>query len=127
MWDYPARLLDNMGAQVYGAARRSAVRARTEEMGIKPLDFKQLQDYIGQMDFIFNSVPALVLDRRLLEKVQTEAIILDLASAPGGIDFKAAEELSLCAELAGSLPGEVAPKTAGKVICRAILEVLEEE
>lgn len=54
------------------------------------------------------------------------ALIIDLASLPGGTDFAAAEELGLHAEHALALPGRCAPQTAGALIAQTVLAILEE-
>ena len=54
------------------------------------------------------------------------ALIIDLASLPGGTDFAAAEELGLHAEHALALPGRCAPQTAGALIAQTVLTILEE-
>jgi len=79
------------------------------------------------MDAIVNTVPALVITKDILEKARNDCFLLDLASAPGGIDFKAAEAIGLKVRWALSLPGKVAPMTAGDIIRRTIYNILEEE
>lgn len=54
------------------------------------------------------------------------ALIIDLASLPGGTDFAAAEELGLHAEHALALPAAVLPQTAGALIAQTVLTILEE-
>lgn len=115
-----ARMLKGLGSKTYGAARNPADRARAKELGIIPVDFADLKEVISEMDFIFNTVPAVVLNREVLTEVKSEALIIDLASAPGGTDFTAAEELGIEAVLSLGLPGKVAPKTAGEILGRII-------
>lgn len=49
-------------------------------------------------DAVINTIPAPVLPRALLQQLPGGALIIDLASLPGGTDFAAAEELGLHAE-----------------------------
>ena len=58
---------------------------------------------------IVNTVPAMVLGQEALERTVPDVCIIDLASAPGGVDFPAAERLKRTAVLALGLPGKVAP------------------
>ena len=69
---------------------------------------------------------AAVLPRALLQQLPGGALIIDLASLPGGTDFAAAEELGLHAEHALALPGRCAPQTAGALIAQTVLAILEE-
>ena len=67
-----------------------------------------------------------MLPRTLLQRLPAGALIIDLASLPGGTDFAAAEELGLYAEHALALPGRCAPQTAGALIAQTVLAILEE-
>jgi dipicolinate synthase subunit A len=121
-----ARMLAAIGAHVTVIARDAAQRARAYEMGMLSTDFSDLPALMPQADIIFNTVPALILSRPLLEKAAPEVLIIDLASAPGGTDFTAAQELGIAATLVPGLPGRVAPKTAGVILARVIRRILLE-
>jgi dipicolinate synthase subunit A len=58
-------------------------------------------------------------------KVNKDAVIIDLASSPGGTDFEAAKELGIKASIELSLPGIVAPRTAGEIIYFVINNLVE--
>ena len=73
-----------------------------------------------------NTVPAQVLNRPELEDLMPGCLILDLASKPGGVDLAAAGELGLTVIWALSLPGKVAPVTAGAAIKSTIYNMLRE-
>lgn len=111
-----ARMLVGIGAHVTGVARKPSDLARAEEMGLQALHFANLEDEIGRAEIVFNTVPHQVLDRMMLEKVSHDAVIIDLASIPGGTDFEYAQMLGIKAQLAPGLPGIVAPKTAGRIL-----------
>ncbi len=84
-------------------------------------------DTLSPFDIIFNTVPALVFDSRLLSHIAKNALVIDLASMPGGVDFSSASRLDICAVHALSLPGKAAPKTAGEIIKNTITNILKEE
>jgi len=113
-----ARVLKGMGAKVTGVARKPADLARAMEMGLEALEFAELAMSIGKAELIFNTVPSLILDKTMLDKVNPETVIIDIASPPGGTDFAYAEALGIKAMLAPGLPGKVAPKTAGKILAQ---------
>ncbi|WP_027339220.1 dipicolinate synthase subunit DpsA [Halonatronum saccharophilum] len=121
-----ARRLKALGSNTYGVARKPKDLARAEEMGLIPVHFNDLDELLGEGDFIFNTVPALILDKERLEKVNPEGIIIDLASYPGGTDFDAAQNLGIKAELALGLPGKVAPKSAGRILGDIIPRIIKE-
>ena len=85
-----------------------------------------LPGLLPEFDAVINTIPAPVLPRALLQKLPGGALIIDLASLPGGTDFAAAEELGLHAEHALALPGRCAPQTAGALIAQTVLTILEE-
>ncbi|NMA69947.1 MAG: dipicolinate synthase subunit DpsA [Desulfitobacterium sp.] len=113
-----ARMLNGIGASVTGVARRPEDLARGLEMGINVLHFGELEEKIQQAEFIFNTVPKLILDKTMLDQMNKDAIIIDIASSPGGMDFDYAKSLGIRALLAPGLPGKVAPKTAGKILAQ---------
>ncbi|AGA69981.1 dipicolinic acid synthetase, A subunit [Desulfitobacterium dichloroeliminans LMG P-21439] len=119
-----ARTLRGMGAHVTGVARKPADLARAIEMGLEAIHFSDLEDRVGKADMIFNTVPHQILDKALLEKLNKEAVIIDIASIPGGTDFEYAKVLGIKALLAPGLPGKVAPKAAGKILAQVYPQLI---
>ena len=58
----------------------------------------------------------LILGEKELKNVDSNALIIDLASKPGGVDFSAANTLKIKTMHALSLPGKYSPKTASEFI-----------
>lgn len=121
-----ARMCAGIGAKVKVGARKEADFARIQEMGF---DFFHLDDTsieLTRSDIVFNTIPAPVLTSEVLSRMQKSCVIIDIASKPGGTDFRFAEKRGIKALLAPSLPGIVAPKTAGRIlantICRLVLD-----
>jgi dipicolinate synthase subunit A len=119
-----AHMLRGIGANVTGVARKASDLARAIEMGLKAVHFAELEEEIGSAEIIFNTVPHLILDRVILERVARDAVIIDLASIPGGTDFEYAQMLGIKALLAPGLPGIVAPKTAGKILAQVYPQLI---
>jgi dipicolinate synthase subunit A len=109
-----ARMLHGIGAQVTAAARRPADLAWVESLGCRPIQTARIGG--GDYDMIFNTIPSMIFSRHVLSELRGCSLLVDLASAPGGVDFDAAEKIGIKAILAPSLPGRVAPKTAGEII-----------
>ncbi len=122
-----ARMLSALGAKTTVVARKPADLARIREMGMEPLTYSQIHHRIGEADVVFNTVPSLVLDKTLLQRANPAVYICDIASAPGGVDFAAAKELGIKAELAPGLPGKVAPRTAGLILAQVIPDIIRQE
>jgi dipicolinate synthase subunit A len=118
-----ARLLA-LGARVTVCARSEKDLAAAFAAGCEPLPLATLARQYT-FDLIFNTIPAMVLPRSYLRLLPGTAVIVDLASGPGGTDFNAAAQLRLKAIHALSLPGKVAPKTAASILVKTVPRLLE--
>ena len=129
-----SRLLVALGAKVTVAARKFSDLAGAETQGCRAIEIDQLSKAgawsstgkIGETDVIFNTVPSLLFSREVLQSLDKNTLLIDLASKPGGVDFNAAAELQIKTIWALSLRGRVAPKTAGAIIKTTILNMLKE-
>ena len=121
-----AHSLQALGAKTHVAARKYADLAFIESHGCHPLTIRETLARLGEFDIIFNTVPALILDADGLKKIPRSTLIIDLASKPGGVDFEVAKELGLRVIWALSLPGRIAPVTAGTIIKDTIINILKE-
>lgn len=107
-----------LGSKVYGVTRNPAAHAWGQDIGIVPATYASLETILPQAHFIFNTVPAMVLTDDVLKECYAETIIIDLASAPGGVDFDSAKKLGIKALLCLGLPGKLFPQSAGEILCR---------
>lgn len=119
-----AKLFSNMGAQVYCEARKREDLAWIETLGYIPIKLENMLENLYAYDIIINTVPALILDKKELQLVKSESIIIDLASAPGGVNHEEANRLQLKSILALGLPGKVAPETSAKILKETIEEII---
>jgi dipicolinate synthase subunit A len=122
-----ARTFANLGANVSVGARRSEHIARITEMGFKPFYLDQLENEVESIDVCINTIPAPIITSNVISKMPSHTLIIDLASKPGGTDFRFAEKRGIKALLAPGLPGIVAPKTAGKIIANVLTQLLMDE
>lgn len=128
------RLLVGMGADVTVAARKESDLAWGYSSGCSVLKIDGSD--VGQnniyklskgYDVIYNTVPCWLFDRFFLTEVDKKTFIIDLASAPGGVDICAAKELGANVLWATSLPGKYAPASAGELIASCVKEILQSE
>mgnify|MGYP001408397091 CR=1 FL=1 len=122
-----ARAFSALGANVRVGARDLADLARITEMGVRPFHIDDIHREVAQCDVVINTIPAPILKADVIAKMPTHALIVDLASKPGGTDFRYAEKRGVKALLAPGLPGIVAPKTAGKIIASVLVQLLAED
>lgn len=119
--------LDALGAKVSAAARKWSDLAWAEAYGFGVEQTDLLDGWLCSYDLIVNTVPSRILDKNRLAELHQGCLVIDLASKPGGVDMEAARELDVKVIWALSLPGKVAPVTAGKVIQTTIYNILREQ
>lgn len=123
-----AHTLAAVGASVTAAARKPEDLAWIRADGHRALPFSVLyDDNAGPLcyDIVFNTVPHQIIGAQLLSRFPKDVLLLDLASAPGGIDHEYAKEHGYHVIWALSLPGKTAPVTAGEIIGESIRQMLE--
>ena len=113
-----------LGATVTVAARREESRAWAGALGFRALPFDGLQ---SGFDFVVNTVPARVLGEGFLCCLPETALLLELASAPGGFDRNLAENIGLRCLAAPGLPARSAPRSAAALRLREIHLAMKEE
>ncbi len=115
-----------MGAYVTVSARKCADFAWIGERRMQHIHTEDIIKRAEEFDLIVNTIPAVVLSEAVLEKVRSDALIIDLASKPGGVDFETAKKLGKNVIWALSLPGKSAPISSGKIIKETIMNILRE-
>jgi dipicolinate synthase subunit A len=114
------------GADVVCAARRPLARAAAQAAGARTIPMEWMASEARQCQFVFNTVPAPVIGRPLLATLAPGSVVVDVASAPGGTDFAAAEQLGVPARLLPGIPGRLYPRTAGRILADVVEAVLSE-
>lgn len=119
-----AAMLKRMGAFVTVCARNPKDIMLAQVFGFDTVNIDEVFSKAHNFDIIFNTVPKTVIGVNVLEKIKDSALIIELASKPYGIDMEAAEKLGKNVIIASALPGKVAPRTAGKILCDVIMNIL---
>lgn len=107
-----ARALVLLGACVTVAARNPVQRAAARAAGADAVPLAELPDLARGLAMLFSTVPAPVVDRRVLELLPAGSLVMDLAAPPGGVELEVARELGHVAVWARGL-GRRAPVTVG--------------
>ncbi|HWQ24731.1 MAG TPA: dipicolinate synthase subunit DpsA [Gaiellaceae bacterium] len=124
-----ARTLVVLGARVHVFARNPVQRAAAYAAGASPHPLEGLAELAPSLRIVFSTVPAPVVGRPVIERLPRDALLVDLAAPPGGIDLEAARELGNPAVWARGL-GKRAPVTVGAsqwLGIRRRIEAIEEE
>ncbi len=122
-----SKTLKDLGANVSCMARKEKNLGLIKLYGYKDIHVDNSAENLNKYDIIFNTIPALILDDeklRLLKENNNNVTIIELASNPGGIDFKKAEEYEIKVIKALGLPGKVAPLTSAKYIKETLEKIL---
>lgn len=124
------RLLLGMGARVTVGARKERDLLAARALGCSTVSLTD-QDAVGLLAkgqaAILNTVPHWLFTDHILKNMTDRPLMIDLASAPGGIDGGAAAARGIRVIWALSLPGKYAPVTAGEIIGDIVLSYLREE
>lgn len=111
-----ASTLKDLGAKVSVIARRASDRAWALSHGLGGESYASFLSLAAHCDIIFNTVPATVITKDILTALPRDAVIIELASPPGGIDLREATQCGTHIISALGLPGKFSPKTAGHII-----------
>lgn len=118
--------LKSLGMNVTIGARKKSVETEAYIKGFKFINLTNKKPDIHNYDFIFNTIPSVILVKDLLLSLKPDTTIIDIASAPGGIDYDFAQKLNLRAYHCLGIPGKVSPESSAQFIAEAILPILKE-
>jgi len=114
--------LRGMKSDVTICARSAEARTRAAVLGFHAIPMKELHRELANASFVFNTVPAIVIDEEHLKAIPSYAVIIDIASAPGGVDFGAASSLGITSSLFLSIPGKVAPYSSAEILADSLIQ-----
>lgn len=115
-----------LGADVTVFARKEQALAEASSRGLKTRYLSQLTTDYYNLNALINTIPTKVIGGKEMEMLNPECVLIETASAPFGIDFQDAKERAMEVIKASSLPGKVAPKTAGEIIGLSILPIIKQ-
>lgn len=118
--------LYGLKANVFCEARRKKDLAQIESLGYNSVDITKLDETLPNMDVVINTVPYMLLNKRRLELLKENVLVIDIASAPGGTDFVFCKEKNIRAYLELGIPAREAPVSAARYIKDVIDGVLGE-
>lgn len=121
-----AKMLDGIGARVSCEARKTTDLAWIQAYGYERINLIDLKSHLGEFDIIFNTIPYMVLDKENLKETREDALIIDLASNPGGVDREAVKQLKRKFIWALSLPGKVSPITSAQFMQETLYNMFKE-
>lgn len=98
--------------------------ALADALGFKTMHLSALCKNICCFEYIFNTIPACVLNRRCLEKISHNALIIDIASNKVGAEYEAAKQLNVNIHFCPGLPGKYAGESCAKYLTEYVIKRL---
>ena len=120
-------ILLGLGAPVTVLSATKQKRRSAAESGAQTAALEEISRVLPGKKLIFSTPPAQVIGMEALERVDSDARIMDLASPPYGVDLEAARALNLHAGREPGLPGRYCPLSAARIIYQAVLRWEEAE
>ena len=125
-----AKVLSNqlraLGANVTVCARKCSDLSWARLAGCSAVHINEVESILDGFDTVVNTVPAQILDKSKLCKLKRDCLIIDLASKTGLEDMELAKSAGVKVIWALSLPGKVAPITAGEIVADTIINIITE-
>lgn len=113
------------GAEVTVCSRSEISKTRAQFAGARHIDFAQLT-HPSDFQLVYNTVPHMIFTKQELQALPQYAVLVDLASFPGGVDTLMAHTLGIQVVDGRNLPGRMAPESAGVLIGETVAEMIEE-
>ncbi|MBQ9234811.1 MAG: hypothetical protein IJ167_12370 [Lachnospiraceae bacterium] len=112
---------DKIDANVDVMVRRRELKPVIENAGFGFVDMNDTSVNFEKYSYVFNTVPALIINDTMIDKLSKNVMIFDIASGEGGVDFKYCEEKDIFAIQCLGIPGKEYPQEAGNAIADTII------
>mgnify|MGYP005804362385 CR=1 FL=1 len=122
-----AKKLDGLSAKITVVSKEEEELAWAEVYGYTNVQLNKIEDVIKDYDVIVNTIPHIILQGDILQKINKDTLLLDLASGEGGINKEEAQENKINLIKALGIPGKISPITTAKILKETIYEILEEK
>lgn len=118
-----AEKLKGLHAEVTVLDRDPEKLKLAHDRGFSCLTPDELKDpeILSPFAYLFNTIPCPVFSKNILSGADPEITIIDIASAPGGVDFEYCRESGRTARLCPGLPGRFSPKAAAEILFDGLL------
>jgi dipicolinate synthase subunit A len=113
------RLLKAFSPYVTATARKEKDLELILADGLCAVHTDNLRCALPEADIVFNTVPFHIFGEAELKSVDRDAKIIELASAPYGMDMELAKKLGVKVQIEPGLPGRYFPYSAAKAVLHA--------
>ncbi len=113
----------NINARVDVAVRNKSLKSEIENKGCQYVDIENLKDIdLSKYSYVFNTVPAMIFNQKVIDNLSKNVMIFDIASKPGGVDFDYCLSKDIFFLHSLGIPGKEYPKEAGEIIAKSVEE-----
>ncbi len=116
-----AHNLTGFGANIYVEARSKKDIALIKSMGYNGVELEKLDKFLPDMQFIFNTIPSVIIDKEKVKLLDSNVYVIDIASKPG-VDFEALNERGIVTSWYLQIPSKDSPKSAAMYIKETVDE-----
>lgn len=109
-----------MGAEVSVVARSGQSLELAHFFGFEAIDIASEDLKLAAADALVNTIPASVITKKEIDQLKKDAVVVDIASAPGGCDIDYCKEKGVPCRHALGLPGIYSPKTSALILLQAM-------
>lgn len=119
-------MLLSRGARVSVSTRRESDISLCSVLGIRAerTESESFSEMLSRTDMVFNTIPHHIIGEEEAKKIKKSTPIIDLASAPYGIDPELVAKNNLNYHIESGIPGRYAPRSAGELIGKTIIDIL---
>lgn len=117
--------LRGMNARVTVCCADPRELAKADSLGMDTLVLSHLRREIRHFEYLFNTIPALVLCEDCLLAANPETLIIDIASGAVGVDYEAASRLGIPSIHCPGLPGKYASQSSAERLAEFVLLKIE--
>lgn len=111
-----ATKLKALDAKVTIGARNDNVLMEAYAYGYQTVKLEMLAEHINTYPIIINTIPAKILTKKVLEAMEKDAVIYEIASFPYGLDEDAAKEKGITYHICPALPAKYAPVSSAEML-----------
>ncbi len=123
---YLCFLLQALGAEVTASARKEKDFNELKRKNINFINTSDINTNLENFDIIFNTIPHRIFQEEKIKELKEDTLLIDLASAPYGINHENNKDYKCKIMLSSSLPGIYSPKTAAKITTDVLEDILKE-
>lgn len=120
------KALAALGANVTVCSRSSESTILSRYNGANHITFEELK-IKNDFDVVFNTVPHIVFTKGELDALGSDAVLIDLASFPGGVDTLYAKSKGIKLIDGKRLPSRYSKKSAGILIGKTVHQIIKED